>query len=92
MTSYDYKIASWNRLQQFPDENTVHLYVMPVTCHWTFRGHSDFILQLHCFNSSTDNIFVVGIYYARHVPCARIADFHSVLLKTAWRLLNFGNC
>ena len=60
MTSYDYKITSWNSLQHFPNtlslfglsgDNRVHFYIMPVTWHSPFRLHSDFTLQLQNFSS-----------------------------------------
>ena len=59
MTSYDYEIVFLKSPSAFRKyalfsllgDNTVQLYIMSVTSRWSFRGHSDFILQLQEFNS-----------------------------------------
>ena len=63
-------------------DNTVNLYIMFVTWHWSFRGHSDFTLHLHGFNYLTSflkTFLLRGLfYYAPQVLYARIAKLQSV--------------
>ena len=73
-------------------DNTVHWYIMSVTWHWPFRGHLDFTLHLHGFNSLTSLLitFLLCDFIMLDMFC--VQTFTVFLLKIAWSLLEFWKC
>ena len=76
-----------------PSNKKVHLYIMLVNLHWAYRGHLDFTLQLHDFNSLRSLLITFllrDFNHVWHVLCARIANLYSVSVENCVSLLDFG--
>ena len=73
-------------------DNTVHLYIVPVTWHWPFKrafGFYSAITWLQFFYIFVDNFFIVRFYHVRHVLCARIANLYIVSVKDCVKFVRF---
>ena len=74
-------------------DNTVHLYIIPVTWHWPFRGDSDFALKLHDFSFLTSFLITFLLWDFIMLDMFSVQEqltFKVFLLTFAWSLLDFG--
>ena len=78
-----------------PGDNTVHLYIISVTWHWPFRGHSDFTPQKHGFSSLTSLLitFLLWDFIMLDMFCVQEKLTFTVFLsKIRWSLFSFEKC